>query len=315
MSAKEPSQPARAAVGSPNSIGRSTRSGIRGPPNYGVRRLRNAVMTGLAVASILIVLIPLADIIYLFVVRGLEVVSWPALTTITVGTGVEFVGGGISNAISGTIVLIGLATAITVPLGLVGGIYMAEFSDNNRFSEVLRFVADVLAGNSSMVVGLAGYFIFVLYFGWGYSALAGSLTLSILMFPYIFRTTELALRKVPNEIREGARALGSTKSAMINRLTLKFAMPGILTGILLSVSIGLSETAPLLFTASFSNYNFNGAFLHNPVGFLTYVVFVYSLLPSTSAHNLAYLSSFLLITSILAINVVARVVLRRFSKV
>ncbi|MDG6983837.1 MAG: phosphate ABC transporter permease PstA [Nitrososphaerota archaeon] len=272
-------------------------------------------MTGLTVFSIVLVLVPLADIIYLFVIKGLEVISWPALTTITVGTGVEFVGGGISNAISGTVVLMALATAITVPLGLLGGIYMAEFSNNNKFSEALRFVSDVLAGNSSMVVGLAGYFIFVLYFGWGYSALAGALTLSILMFPYVFRTTELALRKVPDDIREGARALGSTKSTTINRLTLRFAMPGILTGILLSVSIGLSETAPLLFTASFSNYNFNGSFLHTPVGFLTYIVYVYSQLPSNSAHNLAYLSSFVLITSILLINIVARVVVRRFSKV
>ncbi|MDG6989200.1 MAG: phosphate ABC transporter permease PstA [Nitrososphaerota archaeon] len=272
-------------------------------------------MTGLTILSILIVLIPLADIIYLFVIRGLEVISWAALTTITVGTGVEFVGGGIANAISGTVVLMLLATAMTVPLGLLGGIYMAEFSNNNRFSEALRFVADVLAGNSSMVVGLAGYFVFVLYFGWGYSALAGALTLSILMFPYVFRTTELALRKVSNDIRDAAKALGSTKTTMINRLTLRYAMPGIITGVLLSISIGLSETAPLLFTASFSNYNFNGNLLHTPVGFLTYVVYVYSQLPSNSAHNLAFLSSFLLITSILVINVVARVVVRRFSKV
>ncbi len=272
-------------------------------------------MTGLAVVCISLVLIPLADLLYLFVLRGLQEISWARLTTITVGTGVNFVGGGISNAISGTFVLMVLATAVTVPLGLVGGIYMAEFSNNNRFSEALRFISDVLAGNSSIVVGFTGYLIFVLFFGWGYSALAGSLTLAILMFPYIFRTTELALRKVPNDIREGAMALGSTKSTTINRLTLRFAMPGVLTGILLAVSIGLSETAPLLFTASFSNYNFNGHLLHTPVGYLTYVVYVYSLLPSDSAHNLAYLSSFLLITTILVINVIARVVLRRFSKV
>jgi phosphate transport system permease protein len=272
-------------------------------------------MTGLAVLSVVVVIVPLADIVYMFVLRGVEVISWAKLTSITVGTGVGFVGGGIANAIAGAALLVAMATAITVPLGLVGGIYMAEFSGGRKFAGVLRFAADVLAGNSSVVVGFAGYLVFVLYLGWGYSALAGAVTLSILMFPYVFRTTELALRKVPDGIREGAKALGSTKTATVNRLTLRFAMPGILTGILLSVSIGLSETAPLLFTSSFSNYLPASSLVHSPVGYLTYVVYVYSLLPSESAHDLAYLASFLLITTILAINVVARVVLGRFSKV
>ena len=303
------------AGGSGSRAGRTAHWGAAPPANYRRRRILNHVMTAAAVVSISVVMVPLADIVYMFALRGLEVISWEKLTTITVGTGVDFVGGGIANAIAGTGLLVGLATLITVPLGLVGGIYMAEFSNNNRLSEALRFASDVMAGNSSVVVGFAGYLVFVLYFGWGYSALAGALTLSILMFPYVFRTTELALRKVPNDIRDGAKALGSTKSTTINRLTLRFAMPGILTGILLSVSIALSETAPLLFTASFSNYLPTSSLVHNPVGYLTYVVYVYSLLPSSSAHDLAYLSSFLLIATIFTINVVARVVLGRMSKV
>ncbi len=271
-------------------------------------------MKGLAVACIAAVLIPLGDMILMFAYKGIQLVSIPAFTTITVGSS-SFVSGGLANAIAGTAFLITLAALITIPLGVLGGVYMAEFSRNGRFSEGLRFAADVLAGNSSMVLGYVGYLVFVLYFGWGFSAAAGALTLAILMFPYVFRTTELALRKVPSSIREGATALGSTKSTMINRLTLRFAMPGILTGILLSIGIGLSETAPLLFTASFSNYVPTGALTHEPIGYLTYVIYVYSLLPSTGAHDLAYLSSFLLICIVLGINVVARIGLRRFSKV
>lgn len=283
--------------------------------NHRRRVLWDRVIKVLLVLCVVAVLLPLADMIYMFAYRGLQVISIEKLTTITVGTGTSFVSGGLANAITGTALLVSLATAITVPLGLLGGVYMAEFSNSNRLSEALRFASDVLAGNSSIVLGYVGYLVFVLYFGWGYSALAGALTLSILMFPYVFRTTELAIRKVPAEIREAAIALGSTRSTMINRLVLKFALPGILTGVLLSVSIGLSETAPLLYTALFSNYMPSGALLHNPVGYLTYVVYVYSQLPSSSAHDLAYLSSFLLISAVLSINVVARVALRRISKV
>ncbi|MDG6926314.1 MAG: phosphate ABC transporter permease PstA [Nitrososphaerota archaeon] len=268
----------------------------------------------LAFACVFAVLVPLADMVFMFAYRGIQLLSIESLTTITIGSS-SFVSGGLANAIVGTFLLIALAAAVTIPLGLIGGIYMAEFSNDGRLSEALRFAADVLAGNSSIVLGYVGYLVFVLYFGWGYSAAAGALTLSILMFPYVFRTTELALRKVPQSIREAAIALGSTKSTMVNRLVVRFAMPGILTGILLAVGIGLSETAPLLYTASFSNYIPTGALTHQPVGYLTYVVYVYSQLPSSGAHDLAYLASFLLITMVLTINVVARLGLRRFSKV
>ncbi|MDG6915824.1 MAG: phosphate ABC transporter permease PstA [Nitrososphaerota archaeon] len=281
--------------------------------NHRRRVLKDRLAKGLAAACLLAVLVPLADMLYMFAYRGLQVISIEKLTTITVGSA-SFVSGGLANAIVGTLLLIALASLITVPLGLLGGVYMAEFSDH-RLSEALRFAADVLAGNSSIVLGYVGYLVFVLYFGWGYSALAGALTLSILMFPYVFRTTELAMRKVPSSIKEAAIALGSTKSTMINRVVLRFALPGIATGVLLAIGIGLSETAPLLYTASFSNYLPNGALTHNPVGYLTYVVYVYSQLPSNAAHNLAYLSSFILIAIVLGLNVVARVALRRVSKV
>jgi phosphate transport system permease protein len=144
--------------------------------------------------------------------------------------------------------------------------------------------------------------------------MASAVTLSILMLPYIIRTTELSIRRVPDSIREGAIALGSTKSSMINRLTLRFALPGIITGVMLAVSISFSETAPLLYTADFNNY-LPTALFHQPVGFLTYIVYVYSNLPYQSAHNLAYAASFVLLSFVFVVNLFARVVLKRFSKI
>ncbi len=192
---------------------------------------------------------------------------------------------------------------------------MAEFAgEHNRYASVVRFFSDVLAGVPSIVLGYVGYLLFVLSFGWGYSALAGGLTLSILMLPYILRTTELSIKRVPDSIREGAIALGSTKTSMINRLTLKFALPGIITGVMLAVSISFSETAPLLYTALFSNYN-PTALLHQPVGYITGIVWTFSQMPGTAPHNLAYVASFVLLSIVFLVNFVARVVLKRFSKI
>jgi phosphate transport system permease protein len=134
------------------------------------------------------------------------------------------------------------------------------------------------------------------------------------MLPYILRTTELAIRRVPNGIREGAIALGSTKSSMINRLTLRFALPGIITGVMLAVSISFSETAPLLYTASFSNY-LPTALLHQPIAYITGIVWTFSQFPGAAAHNLAYVASFILLSLVFLVNFVARVVLKRFSKI
>jgi phosphate transport system permease protein len=177
----------------------------------------------------------------------------------------------------------------------------------------LRFAADILVGVPSIVLGYVGYVVFVKFFGWGFSALAAGIILSIIMFPYIFRTTEIALRKVPKNLKEGAIALGSTKSTMINRLVLRFAFPSILTGVLLSVGIALSETAPVLYTASFASYN--PTTLFQPLGYLTGVIwfFYQSYLPAQV--QLAYVATFLLILIVLTLNIVARVGLARFSKV
>lgn len=282
--------------------------------NYARRRTRELAYKILAVGAVIVVLAPLLDILYMFAYTGAQLVSIQSLTELTSG-GSGLGGGGIANAIVGSLFLVSLSVMISVPIGVFGGVYMAEFAgEKSRYAESIRFSSDILAGVPSIVLGYIGFLLFVLYFGWGLSALAASLTLTILMFPYILRTTELSIRRVPTGIREGALALGSTKTLMINKLTLRFAMPGILTGILLAISISVSETAPLLYTAGFSNYMPN-ALLHSQIGYLTYVVWVFSQEPTVQAHNLAYVASFMLLVFVLVINVVARVALRRFSKI
>jgi len=261
----------------------------------------------------MLVLVPLLDMLYMFVYRGAQAMTIERLTTMTVG-GAALGGGGLANAIVGTLLIIALSTLFAVPIGVFAGVYIAEFSGNNRFSQMIRFTADVLAGVPSIVLGYVGFLLLVLEFGWGYSALAAALTLTVLMFPYILRTTELSIRRVPDSIREGAIALGSTKTDMINRLTLRFAIPGILTGILLAISISVGETAPLIYTAGFGNY-IPSALLHQQVGYLTGIVWSFSQIPSAEAHDLSYLSSFLLITIVIIINIVARVGLRKFTKI
>ncbi len=275
--------------------------------NYRRRQIADVTIKILAVVAVVAVLYPLLDMLYMFAYKGVTVITIPMLTKL--GNS-----GGIANAIVGSGLLVGLSALIAVPVGMFAGVYLAEFAGpNNRFAEVVRFVADVLAGVPSIVLGYVGFLAFVLYLKWGFSPLAAALTLSILMLPYIVRTTELSIRRVPDSIREGAIALGSTRSSMINRLTLRFALPGILTGIMLAVSISFSETAPLLYTADFNDY-LPSSLLHAPVGFLTYLVWVDSQFPTTQAHNLAYAAAFILLTMVFGVNFIARVVLKRFSK-
>jgi len=277
--------------------------------NHKRRQRIDIILKVVVTACVIAVVVPLGDLLFMFCYRGIEVISIPRL----LGNPISSIPG-LSNGIVGTAILTTLAACISIPLGIFGGIYMAEFSKGGKFAEGIRFCSDVLAGVPSIVLGYVCFLAFVLFFGWGYGPAAGAVVLSIIMFPYIFRTTEIAIKKVPEGIKEGAIALGSTKATMINRLVLRFALPGILTGILLSVGIALSETAPLLYTANFANYNPTG-FFHSQLGYLTGFIWLFYQSPLPQDVDLAYLATFLLILIVLCLNIVARVGLRRFSKV
>ncbi len=282
--------------------------------NHRRRKVIDRVLKVVALACLVVVLVPLADMFYMFAYRGLELISVVRLMH-TTGAAVP----GLSNAIVGTAVITGLSGAIAIPLGIFGGVYMAEFSKGGSFSNGLRFAADVLAGVPSIILGYIGYVVFVESFGWGYSILAGAIVLSIVMFPYVFRTTDIALRKVPNGLREGGTALGGTKTTVINRLVLRFALPGIFTGVLLSIGIALSETAPLLYTAGFGSFEPEGLghwFIGWPVAYLTGAIWTFYQQSSIPAEqDLAYVATFLLILIVIGLNLLTKVGLRRFSKV
>lgn len=267
------------------------------------RGLAGGVMVGLAVLAIVLSLLPLIDIIGLVLVRGAGGLSWAVLSQVTSGTA-----GGLQNAILGTIALTALGLLIAGPLGIATGVFMAEWS-HPRLSGLLGYLCDVLVGVPSIVVGYFGFIVFVGDFGWGFSWLAGAIALAVIMMPYIARTTQLTLAKVPGDLREGSLALGVTRARTTHSVMLPAAFPGVLTGILLSMGIGLGETAPLLYTASWSNYDPTLALTHSPVGYLTYVVWVFIQEPFSSAHRLAYVAALLLMAAVLAINLVARQVL------
>jgi phosphate transport system permease protein len=269
------------------------------------RKAWDKSVRALTLVVTLIILAPLFDIIYIVVVNSLPGISLDMLIHTTVTNG-------ILNAIVGSLFLVVLSSIIAVSLGLFSGIYLSEFG--GRYASIVRFFADVLTGVPSIVVGYFGYIVFVLYLGWGYSALAAALALTIIMLPYITRTTEFALRKVPSEIKEGSYALGASKSATINRISIRYAAPGIITGILIGVSISLGETAPLIYTAYFYNYLPNLSLVHSPVGYLTYVIWAFINEPLTLAHQQAFVSSLILMIFVLCLGLGARFLVARWWK-
>jgi phosphate transport system permease protein len=264
------------------------------------RQVRGRLFWALAALGMAASLFPLLDIVELVAVHGARALSATIFTQVTNG-----VSGGLQNAILGTVFLVALGLAVAAPIGVGAGVYVAEWSDA-RTAAVLNYLTDVLVGVPSIVVGYFGFIVFVGDFGWGFSWLAGSLALAVIMLPYIVRATELALSKVPLDLREGSLALGVTRARTVHAVSLPFALPGILTGVLLAMGIGIGETAPLLYTASWSNYNPSLALTHSPVGYLTYVVWTFIQEPFSTAHSLAYAAALLLMAGVLAINLVAR---------
>ncbi len=230
-----------------------TQSNPRPAGNYRHRKLTNNIMTGLAYFCTLLALIPLAAIILETVIKGLP--AWDAefFTGLpsTYGSG-----GGIKNAVVGSAIILGIAVLMAIPTGVISGVYLAEYGDN-RLGNGLRFVADVMTGAPSIVIGILGYAVFVV--ATGHSAgIFGSIALAILMVPVITRATEEIVRLVPGDLREASLALGIPRWKTIIRIVVPTAISGIVTGVILATARAAGETAPLLFTVGTSNYmNYN----------------------------------------------------------
>lgn len=269
------------------------------------RRLVDAltwVAAALSFAGLAFVLLHLLGYV---LIKGLPAMQWSLFTQDTQG-----IAGGLRNAVVGSLVLSGFALLMAVPVGVSAGVYLAEHGDG-WVGKTSRFLSDVLVGVPSVVLGYFGYVVMVIGLGWKFSLLAGSITLAILMLPYIARTSEMALRALPSALREAAYGLGCPESRLVWRILLPSALIPILTGTLMALAIALGETAPLLFTAGWSNYLWTGHFTQEGVGYLTYVIWSFIGEPYPSAHHLAYAAAFIITLMVLIINLSARLLLLR----
>jgi phosphate transport system permease protein len=269
------------------------------------RRLSNGTALGLITLAALIVTVPLFLILGTVLYRGIGQLNWAFLTHIPNGPGEE--GGGMANAIVGTMMLLGLASLIGVPLGIGAGVYLAEYG-RNRWGNIVRFTADSLNGVPSIVIGLTAYALVVVPQR-HFSMLAGSVALGIMMIPTICRTTEEVLLLVPQSIREAALGLGIPKWRTIVSVVLRTANAGIITSIMLAFARIAGETAPLIFTA-FGNQYWNVK-ANQPTASLPLQIFSYAIMPYDQAHAQAWTGALVLISMIMITVIVFRFIASR----
>jgi phosphate transport system permease protein len=270
------------------------------------RRITDHVMTGTAVLTVVIVLAPLVAIFGYVVYRGVGAINWAFLTQTPKPVGEA--GGGMANAIMGSVLILGIASLVGVPFGVGAGIYLAEFG-RNRLGSTIRFTSDVLSGVPSIVIGIVAWSILVR--GRGFSALAGGLALAIMMVPTITRTTEEMLLLVPQALREAAYGLGVSRWRTTLSIVLRTATSGVITGIMLAFARIAGETAPLLFTAlgnTFWNLRYN-----QPTAALPLQIYVYANSPYDDWHRQAWAGSLVLIVLIVTAIAAVRYVVRRGS--
>jgi phosphate transport system permease protein len=274
------------------------------PHHHTWRKIKSALASGVAFFSALLVIAPLGLVFFHLLVNGAGAVNWDFFTKLPAPVGA--VGGGMANAIVGTLELLGFASVIGIPVGVLGGVYLAEYG-SARINSFLRFLADVLNGIPSITWGVVVYGLIVLRFK-GFSAYAGGLALGLIMIPLILRTTEEVVLLVPNGYREAALALGVSRWKTIVHIVMKTASRGIITGILLALARVGGETAPLLFTA-FGNRFWNHS-LSQPIAALPLQVFTYAISPYDDWHRQAWAGALVLVTGVFCVNVIVRILTR-----
>ena len=272
--------------------------------NHGWRKFKSALASVVAFVSAVLVITPLGLVFFHLVVNGASSLNWDFLTKLPAPVGA--VGGGMVNAIVGSLELLALAGAIGIPIGVLGGVYLAEYG-SARINSVLRFLADVLNGVPSITWGVVVYGLVVLRFK-GFSTYAGGLALGLIMIPLILRTTEEVILLVPNGYREAALALGVSRWKTIVHIVMKTASKGIITGILLALARVGGETAPLLFTA-FGNRFWNHS-LSQPIAALPLQIFTYAISPYDDWHRQAWAGALVLVTGVFCVNVLVRILTR-----
>ena len=260
------------------------------------------VLSGTAAAIAILIL---ALILGYAMIKGISYLNLTLLTQAAKPVGET--GGGMRNEIFGTLILVALGSIIALPIGLLAGVYLAEYA-NPKLAATIRFTADILAGVPSIVVGVFVYAIMVIPMH-SYSAVSGGVALAIIMVPVVARTAEESLRLVPDSMREAALALGITRWRAVVGVVIPGAMTGIITGIMLAVARIAGETAPLLFTALGSSFGVQG--LTKPIGSLSLLIYHYALSPYKSQQQQAWAGAFLLIILVLGISIIVRWVSNR----
>lgn len=277
---------------------------MSGTNNHTWRKCKSAIASGLSSLAAILVIAPLALVFFHLVRSGASAVNLDFFTHLPKPVGE--IGGGMANAIVGSGQLLGIAALIGIPVGVLGGVYLAEYG-TARANSVLRFVADVLNGVPSIIWGVVVYGLVVLRFK-SFSAYAGGLALGLMMIPLIMRTTEEVLLLVPNGYREAALALGISRWKTIVHIVMRTASKGIITGVLLALARVAGETAPLLFTA-FGNRFWNHS-LREPIAALPLQIFTYAISPYDDWHRQAWAGALVLVVAIFLINALVRLLTR-----
>jgi len=255
--------------------------------------------------------VPLVSVLYMLIVRGGSKLTWSVFVELP-PAGFEM-GGGFGNALVGTMVMIGIAGLVSIPVGVLAAVFLADLGPDSRLAQTARFATKTLTGMPSILAGVFAYAVVVLTTG-TYSAPAGGLALGVLMLPIVILTAEEAIKAVPKITRDAAYGMGCTRGQVIWKVMLPTALPGILTGVMLAVARAAGETAPLLFTALFSNYwLFDGGRPHlmQPTASLAVLIYNFSGMPFENQIELAWAASLVLVLMVLAINVTSRLIGQR----
>ncbi len=278
-------------------------------PLYQRRRRANQIGLTLSMAAMAIGLIALLWILVVLFGNGLAALDMNILLRDTPAPGSE--GGGLRNAVIGSMMIVGLAVLVSTPIGILAGIYLTEFGDTSKTAEFTRFITDIMLSAPSIVLGLFVYAIAVATVG-NFSGYAGSLALSLIAIPVVMRTTENMMRLVPGSLREAAFALGAPRWKVTTMVTLRAARSGVITGLLLAVARISGETAPLLFTAL--NNQFFSTNMGEPMANLPVVIFQFAMSPYENWIRLAWAGALLITLTVLVLNIIARVMFREKVK-
>ncbi len=269
------------------------------------RRLKSRVMVAIMALAVILAVLPLVFILLNLIVKGASSLNWAFFVETPAPAGQS--GGGVGHAVLGTLIIVGMACLMGLPIGVGAGIYSAEYPAS-RLARLTRFVADVMNGTPSIVVGVFAWTLIVANQK-HFSGLAGSVALAMLLIPMVMRTTEEMVKLVPNSLREAALALGYPRWRTSLRVVLRTALPGIVTGSLLAIARIAGETAPLLFTALGSQ--FFSTNLNQPMAALPLVVFTYATGPYEEWHRLAWATALVLIIVVLVLSLAARIATRQ----